>query len=63
MEKENRENAGRGNAGLLFMCNFILFKPGLHVVVTIARHAYDRVLKRVLKLAVNISIRNISCKI
>ena len=33
------------------MCNFILVEPGLHIVVTIARHAYDRLLKRVSKLS------------
>ena len=30
---------------------FILVQPGLHIVVTIAKHACDRVLKRVLKLS------------
>ena len=34
-----------------FMRNFILVKPGLHIVVTIAQHACNRVLKRVLKLS------------
>ena len=33
------------------MHNFILVKPGLHIVITIAQHACDRVLKRVLKLS------------
>ena len=33
------------------MCNFISVKPGLHIVVTVAKHAYHRVLKRVLKLS------------
>ena len=33
------------------MCNFILVNPCLHIVVTIAQHACDRVLKRVLKLS------------
>ena len=33
------------------MCNFILVKPGLHIVVTIAKHACDSVLKRVSKLS------------
>ena len=33
------------------MRKFILVKPGLHVVVTIAQHPCDRVLKRVLKLS------------
>ena len=33
------------------MCNFILIKFGLHIVLTIAQHACDRVLKRVLKLS------------
>ena len=33
------------------MCNFISVKPGLHIVVTIAQHACDRVLKRVSKLS------------
>ena len=33
------------------MCNFIIVKPGLHAVVTIARYTYNRVLKRVLKLS------------
>ena len=39
----------RGNAGLVFMHNFIQVKPGLNIfskVVTIAQHACDRVLKR-----------------
>ena len=33
------------------MRNLILVKPGLHIVVAIAKHACDRVLKRVLKLS------------
>ena len=33
------------------MRNFILVKAGLHIVVTIAKHACDRVLKRVFKLS------------
>ena len=33
------------------MRNFISVKPDLHIVVTIAQHACDRVLKRVLKLS------------
>ena len=33
------------------MRNFISIKPDLHIVVTIAQHASDRVLKRVLKLS------------
>ena len=33
------------------MRNFISVKPDLHMVVTIAQHACDRVLKRVLKLS------------
>ena len=31
------------------MCNLV--KPGLHIVVIIAEHACDHVLKRVLKLS------------
>ena len=38
-------------AGLVFMRNGISVKPSLHVVITIAQHACDRVLKRVLKLS------------
>ena len=33
------------------MSNVILVKSGLHIVLTIAQHARDRVLKRVLKLS------------
>ena len=33
------------------MRNFSLIKPDLHIVVTIAQHVCDRVLKRVLKLS------------
>ena len=33
------------------MRNVISVKPDLHTVITIAQHAYDRVLKRVLKLS------------
>ena len=33
------------------MGNFISVKPDLHIVVTIAQHACDRVLRRVLKLS------------
>ena len=33
------------------MCNVILIKSGLHIVLTIVPHACDRVLKRVLKLS------------
>ena len=33
------------------MRNFISVKPDLHIVVTIAQHACDRVLKRILKLS------------
>ena len=33
------------------MRNFISVKPGLHIVVTIAQHACDHVLKRVLNLS------------
>ena len=33
------------------MRNFIVVKPGLHIVVTITQHACDRVLKRVLTLS------------
>ena len=47
----NYANKNRGNAGVSFMRNFILVKPGLYIVVTIAQHACDRVLKRVLKLS------------
>ena len=46
MQIERGENAGR-----VFMHNFSLAKPGLHIVVTITEHACDRVLKRVLKLS------------
>ena len=34
-----------------FMRNFISVKPNLHIVVTIAQHACDRVRQRVLKLS------------
>ena len=34
-----------------FIRNFVSVKPDLHMVVTIAQHACDRVLKRVLKLS------------
>ena len=40
-----------GNAGLVFLCNFLLVKPGLHMVVTIPKHACHHVLKRILKLS------------
>ena len=33
------------------MHNFISVEPGLHIVVTIAQHAWDRFLKRVLRLS------------
>ena len=33
------------------MRNFISVKPDLHIVVTIAQHACDRALKKVLKLS------------
>ena len=33
------------------MRNFISVKPDLHIIVTVAQHACDRVLKRVLKLS------------
>ena len=33
------------------MRNFISVKPGLHIVITIAQHACDRVLKSILKLS------------
>ena len=39
------------DVGLVFMCNFIVVKPGLHIVVTIAEHACDRVPKRLLMLS------------
>ena len=45
------ENENRGNAGLVFISNFIPVKPGTHIVVTIAQHACDRVPKKVLKLS------------
>ena len=37
-------NKNRGNAGLAFMRNFILVKPGLHIVITIAQYACSCVL-------------------
>ena len=46
------EYANTGNAGLnCFMYNFILVKPGLHIIVSIAQDDCDRVLKRVSKLS------------
>ena len=36
---------------LVFMSNFILVKPGLHILATIAKHASDRVLRGFLKLS------------
>ena len=44
-------NKNRGNAGIVFVRNLILVKIGLHILVTIAQHACDHVLKRVLKLS------------
>ena len=41
-QKENRQSCHT---------QFIKVKPGPHIVVTIAEHAYDHVLKRVLKLS------------
>ena len=44
-------NKNEGNAELVAMHSSIFVKPGLHIVITIAQHACDRVLKRVLKLS------------
>ena len=44
-------NKNRENVGLVFMRNLNLVKPDLHIVVTIAQHACDRVLKRIIKLS------------
>ena len=41
-----------GNAGACFMRDFISAKPDLYIVITIAQHDCDRVLKRVLKLSI-----------
>ena len=35
----------RGSTGFVFMCNFVLVKPGLHIVVTNIKHACNPVLK------------------
>ena len=43
-------NKTRGGCRGCFICNFILVKPGLHIIVTIAQHACGRVLTMVLKL-------------
>ena len=51
---------GWGMQGLLLCATLNILR--LHIVVTIAQNACDRVLKRVLK-SVNISIANISCEI
>ena len=45
-----------GIESLFFICSTLF---ALHIVVTIAKHAYDRVLKRVLKLSTNVSTANI----
>ena len=36
-------NKNRENAGLAFMCNFVLVKPGLHIVVTIAQECFTAI--------------------
>ena len=52
----------RGKAEFVLTCNFVLVKPGLHIVAAIAKHACDHILKMGLK-ALNISIANISYEI
>ena len=37
-------NKNSGNTGFVFMCNFSSVKPSLHIFVTIAQHACNRVL-------------------
>ena len=53
----------RRTCGNTQACSFSRLNPGLHIVVTIAEQACDHILRRVLKLFVNIPFANISREI